>query len=81
MSPEDFASSTNTNVIFNTGNNNLATRDVVISVEDDDIVETTQTFQVGIVSSDNVVSPGTTTVLIQDNDGKSLVLYFITSTS
>ncbi len=73
MSPEDFPSSTNANVIFNTGNNNLATRDVVISVVDDDIVEPTQTFQVGIVSSDKVVSPGTTTVLIQDNDGKSLV--------
>ena len=72
MSPEDFPSSTNANVIFNTGNNYLATRDVVISVEDDDIVESTQTFQVGIVSSDNVISPGTTTVLIQDNDGKSL---------
>ena len=70
MSPEDFPSSTNATVTFNIGDDNLATRSVVIPVVDDNIIEPIQTFQVTIISNDNVVSPGTATVFIQDNDGK-----------
>ena len=71
MSPEDFPSSTSEAVTFNIGDDNLETRDVVIPIVDDNIVEPVQSFQVNIVSSANVVNPGTATVLIQDNDGKS----------
>jgi archaellum component FlaG (FlaF/FlaG flagellin family) len=70
VSPEDFPSSTNATVTFNIGDDNLATRSVVIPVVDDNIIEPIQTFQVTIISNDNVVSPGTATVFIQDNDGK-----------
>ena len=70
VSPEDFPSNTNATVTFNIGDGNSATREIVIPVEDDDIVEPIQTFTVTIVTSDQVVNPGTATVRIQDNDGR-----------
>lgn len=81
MSPEDFPSSTTATVIFNVGDDNLDTRNVVIPIVDDDIVEPVQTFQVNIVSSANVINPGTATVLIQDNDCKSLFSLFLQASS
>ncbi|XP_028399458.1 uncharacterized protein LOC114522881 [Dendronephthya gigantea] len=72
VSPEDFPSNTNATVTFNVGDSNSATRDLVISVEDDDIVEPTQTFTVTIVTSDEVLNPGTATVFIEDDDDVSV---------
>ena len=80
VSPEDFPSSPSATVTFNTGDDSLTTRNVVIPVADDNIIEPTQSFQVSIISADNVVSPGTATVFIQDNDGtSSKILFVITS--
>lgn len=70
VSPEDFPPTTTATVTFNAGVGNLATRDVVIAIEDDNIVEPAQTFQVTIVSGANVINPGTATVTILDNDSK-----------
>ncbi|CAB4009565.1 partial, partial [Paramuricea clavata] len=74
VSPEDFPSTTTATVTFNAGVGNLATRDVVIAIEDDNIVEPAQTFQVTIVpeSGANVINPGTATVTILDNDVVSI---------
>ena len=77
MSPEDFSSSTTVIVTFNIGDNNLDTRNIVIPIVDDSIVEPVQTFRVNIVSSANILNPGTTTVSIQDNDCKSHYLLFL----
>ena len=76
VSPEDFPSTTTATVNFNAGDDNLDTRNVVIPIVDDEIVEPQQTFPVNIVSVANVINPGSATVTITDNDCKFVLHYY-----
>ena len=64
--PAVFAST----VTFNVGENNGATKQVTLSIINDNFVENDEDFQVGLVTNDNVVFPATATVLIIDDDGE-----------
>ena len=71
-STDDFAEIINGQLVFNTGETNGATRQISVSINDDDIIESAETFQVKLTASsgDTIVSPGTATVTIIDNEGK-----------
>ena len=70
VSPEDFPASLATSVTFNIGDNNGKTKQVLVPIEDDDIVEPVQSFQVQLVTQENIIDPGAATIQIIDNDGK-----------
>ena len=62
--------------MFNVGDDSGAKRMITIPIVDDDIVEPLQTFQVGLISQENIINPGTTTVQISDNDGNGFRILF-----
>ena len=68
--PSDYATVT-MDLTFNSGNTNQT---VMIPVVGDNVVESTESFTVSLTSADSAVmlNPSTTTVTIQDDDGKFL---------
>ena len=68
--PSDYTSVTR-GLTFNSG---TTTQTVMVPIVGDNVVESTESFTVSLTSADSAVtlSPSTTTVTIQDDDGKFL---------
>ena len=68
--PSDYTTVT-MDLTFNSGNTNQT---VMIPIVGDNVVESTESFTVSLTSADSTVTlnPSTTTVTIQDDDGKFL---------